>query len=78
MIDKNKLIEVIAEAVRLVNFYGEHDAHESLVGSQIIAAAALQAICRELSDMLEVKHFGGQEFGCYVELYNQLKEIGND
>jgi hypothetical protein len=70
-IDKDKLIEVMAKAVRSVNLYGEFDPHERIAGSEKIAEAALKAICKGLPEFDDI--LGEDEL---IDIYNQLKAIG--
>lgn len=48
---RDKLINKMAEAIRLVNLYGKEDGHEYIEGSRKIAEAALDALLGELEEV---------------------------
>lgn len=63
---KDKLIEEMAQAIRGAGLRDPVDGHEYIEGSEIIAEAALIALCKNLR---------AQETW---ETYKQLLEIGRD
>jgi hypothetical protein len=71
-IDKQKLIDAGAVAIRNVDLYGDFDPHEYIEGSTKLAEAALTAIVRELPELGNIHHEGLYA----LVLYKQLKEMG--
>ena len=66
-IDMDKMGEVVAQAIRCVNLYGEFDPHETIEGGKIIARTAIKAFCKELP-------YTGRSH----PIYEQLLEYGKD
>ena len=85
-INREDAIEKMAEAIRIVNLYGQNDGHEYIEGSRKLAEAALVALvgylpeiikgaefprCPSVQDYLTPKIINNSE-----KLYQELKSWG--
>lgn len=77
MLDKDKMIEEVAQAIRLVNLYGNNDGHEFLEGSRKIAKAAIKAMCAGLP-IVSSKEGILKRASDEMNIYNQLLSWGKD
>ena len=72
---KDKIIEAMMDAIRLVDLYGKNDGHEYIDGSRKIAEAAFQAFLQQLSTSGELREFGWENHDIVQDAYDRILDM---